>query len=351
MEKKNSYISKKALGIIFDKVKGKQVKFDPIWDSPFDQRIITKFELDRDILKSARKIKTQYDTSVRRLLSQHALKTEFELWTGFAMSRPAVGSDYKVQEELRREYTNLKGAFRKLCIDTAGSKSAEKLEPFVAAMYKVTDEEMKIALYEHHRGVINDAGTLLQPRKLEPKSMPLISFPWIFHKEMCRMANSSDFELRTLLAAGPRQGEMPGVGEHLEPTVKDDATPTKHEVPEVSDLAPEIHSHLPDGTVLHRGQPLAIFPLEDDAVSEVDDDFPNGISGSGQSSSAGNDSGMVSDEQPDISSENDMQVEVPSDDDDVVEDDTDSIYSDELEEDEEEAMDRLVNLMSQVDAK
>ncbi|CCT70275.1 probable RNA-dependent RNA polymerase (RdRP) SAD-1 [Fusarium fujikuroi IMI 58289] len=351
MEKKNSYNSRKALGIIFDKVKGKQVKFDPIWDSPFDQRIITKFELDRDILKSARKIKTQYDTSVRRLLSQHALKTEFELWTGFAMSRPAVGSDYKVQEELRREYTNLKGAFRQLCIDTAGSKSAEKLEPFVAAMYKVTDEEMKIALYEHHRGVINDTGTLLQPRKLEPKSMPLISFPWIFHREMCRMANSSDLELRTLLAAGPRQGEMPGVGEHLEPTVKNDATPVKHEVPEVSDLAPEIHSRLPDGTVLHRGQPLAIFPLEDDAVSDVDDDSPNGISGSGQSSSAGIDSGMVSDEQPDISSENVMQVEVPSDDDDVVEDDTDSIYSDELGEDEEEAMDRLVNLMSQVDAK
>lgn len=350
MEKKNSYTSRKALGVIFDKVKGKQVKFDPIWDSPFDQRIIKKFELKRDTLKSARKIKTQYDTSVRRLLSQHALKTEFELWTGFAMSKPAVGSDYKVQEELRREYNNLKAAFRQLCIDTAGSKNAEKLEPFVAAMYKVTDEEMKIALYEHHRGVINNAGTLLQPRKLEPKSMPLISFPWIFHKEMCRIANSSNLELRSPLAAGPRQGEMPGFGEHLEPTVKNDATPAKQEVPEVSELAPEIHSHLPDGTVLHRGQPLAIFPLEDDAVPEGDDDFPNGISGSGQSSSAGDDFEMVSDEQPDLSSENGMEVEVPSDD--IVEDETDSIYSDELEEeDAEEAIDRLVSLMGEADAK
>jgi RNA-dependent RNA polymerase len=349
MEKKNSYTSRKALGVIFDKVKGEQVKFDPIWDSPFDQRIIKKFELDRDTLKSARKIKTQYDTSVRRLLSQHALKTEFELWTGFAMSKPAVGSDYKVQEELRREYNKLKATFRQLCIDTAGSKSAEKLEPFVAAMYKVTDEEMKIALYEHHRGVINDGGTLLQPRKLGPKSMPLISFPWIFHKEMCRMANYSNLELRSSLAAGPRQGEVPGFAEHLEPTGKNDVTSADKEVPEVSELAPEIHSHLPDGTVLHRGQPLTIFPLEDDATPEEDDDFPNGISGSGESSSSGDDFEMVRDEQPGLS-ENGMEVEVPSDDD--VQDATDSIYSDDVEEkDDEETIDRLVSLMSEVDAK
>ncbi|KAF9772001.1 hypothetical protein IL306_010317 [Fusarium sp. DS 682] len=350
MEKKNKYTSRKALGVIFDKVvdvANKEIKFDPIWDSPFDQRIIKKFELDRDTLKSARKIKTEYDISVRRLLSQHALKTEFELWTGFAMSKPAVGSDYKVQEELRREYNNLKARFRQLCIDAAGSKKAEKLEPFVAAMYKITDEEMKIALHEHHRGVINDGGTLLQPRKLEPKSMPLISFPWIFHKEMCRIAVYSDLEQRSSLAAAPNEGEMPSFAKSPKTVANHDFTPADKdkEIPTISKLAPEVHSHLPNGTVLHRGQPLAIFHPEDDVTSEGDADFADDTSASAESPPAGLGE-LVCDEQPEFS---DIGVEVENLSD-GVQDTMDSIYGEEAEE-PEEAIDRLVNLIGEVDGE
>lgn len=197
MEKKNSYHSRKALGVIFDRVAHKTVHFNPVWDSPFDERITKKFQLDSDTLRSASKIKAEYDTAVRRLLSQHALKTEFELYTGFALTKPAVGSDYKIREDLDREFRSLKEHYQDICIEAAGGKQAENIEPFVAAMYTVTEEQVKAALSEHDQEPINDAGTILQRRKLEPRSMPLISFPWIFYGVMCRIATDGAVNPKT----------------------------------------------------------------------------------------------------------------------------------------------------------
>ena len=197
MEKKNSYHSRKALGVIFDRVAHRTVDFNPIWDSPFDERITKKFQLDSDTLRSASKIKAEYDTAVRRLLSQHALKTEFELYTGFALTKPAVGSDYKIREDLDREFRSLKEHYQDICIEAAGGKQAGNIEPFVAAMYTVTEEQVKAALSEHDQEPINDAGTILQPRKLEPRSMPLISFPWIFYGVMCRIATDGAVNPKT----------------------------------------------------------------------------------------------------------------------------------------------------------
>jgi RNA-dependent RNA polymerase len=278
MEKKNSYHSRKALGAIFDKVAHKAVEFTPIWDSPFDQRITKKFELDNETLRAARKIKTQYDTSMRRLLSQHALKTEFELWTGFAMSKPAVGSDYKVQEDLRNEYSSLREKFITTCIEAAGGKQPEKLERFVAAMYTVTEEETKIALFEHHRGPINDAGTILKPRKLASKSMPLISFPWIFHPEMCRIATDGFVSPKPSTSGG---ASKPGTQQFTacsEVAPDESLTPATEVTVEGSDLAPGVHSRLPNGTVIHRGEPLTIFHPEDDVESDNEEQTPGKVS-------------------------------------------------------------------------
>ena len=211
MEKRNSYKSEKALGKIFDKVVKKTVQFLPHWEQPFDQRIISRFELDDDTLKAARKIKLQYDISVRRILAQHDLATEFELYTGWAMSKPAIGSDYKRQEDLGREYDALKSRFRELCYDAiGGGGDHDKLDRFVAAMYTVTEQEIKIALFEHRRGPTNEAGDVVPERRLEPKSMPLISFPWIFHWVLIRIATGGKYQpKRSHLAAARRRA--PGV--------------------------------------------------------------------------------------------------------------------------------------------
>ncbi|KAJ4264024.1 hypothetical protein NW762_006063 [Fusarium torreyae] len=273
MEKKNCYHSKKALGKIYDKVVSSAVQFSPIWDSPFDQRIIKKFELRHDTLKAARQVKTQYDTSVRRLLSQHDLKTEFELWTSFAMSKPAVGSDYKIQEKLGCEFTELKKTFRKTCVEAAGGKQPDLIEPFIAAMYTITEEETKIALYEHHRGPTNHAGRILQPRKLEAKSMPLISFPWIFYQELCRIATNGSSNPQLIVTAGAHGKSTQHHAKSPEATPDQASVLQEENTTEESELSPEIHSHLPDGTVVHRGQPLSIFHPEDDVNSDDERSF------------------------------------------------------------------------------
>ncbi|UKZ84865.1 uncharacterized protein TrAFT101_000756 [Trichoderma asperellum] len=210
MEKRQSYISKMALGAIYDRVIKQSIRFRPDWDFDFDERILNRFQLDTAILKSARQIKGQYDAAVRRTLSHHNLDTEFELYTSWAMSKPTVGSDYKRQEELGREFDAIKERFRDLCFEAAGGRDENKIDKFVAAMYKITEQEIKIARFEHHRGSTNEASNLIPARKLEAKSMPLISFPWIFPWVMIRVAlNGKCNPKRSILAAAHRFMPVP----------------------------------------------------------------------------------------------------------------------------------------------
>ncbi|VUC33169.1 unnamed protein product [Clonostachys rosea] len=188
MEKKrNVYHSKKTLGVIYDKVSRQSAPFAPKWANSFDERITKKFELSDKILQIATDVKKEYDISMRRLLTQHNIETEFELWTGFAMSKPAIGSDYKMQEVLGKEYETLKQRFREICYQKAGGNSPEKIDPFVAAMYKVTEDQVKTALSlsEASEGI---------PREESIQGMPLITFPWIFHWSMIRIAKGNEHD-------------------------------------------------------------------------------------------------------------------------------------------------------------
>ncbi|KAL7938225.1 RdRP domain-containing protein [Trichoderma chlorosporum] len=206
MDKKCRYPSKKALGAIYNRVIKQSIQFRPDWENSFDERIINSFQLDNDMLKDARKIKLQYDTSVRRILVQHNLETEFELYTSWAMSKPSVGSDYKRQEDLGKEFDALKQRFRDACFEAAGGHDEAKIDRFVAAMYKVTEQEIKIALFEHHRGPTNEAGVIVPARNLDAKSMPLISFPWIFPWVMIRIASEGKCNpKKSILAAAHKR--------------------------------------------------------------------------------------------------------------------------------------------------
>jgi hypothetical protein len=179
------YVSKKILGQLYDKVES--VNFIPQYESPFDERITRAYDLDDAILKTARQLKSKYDTAMRRVMAQHDIKTEFEVWSTFVLSKPRVGSDYKMQEEMAIVSDALKDRFRKVCIEAAGGEDSEHLRPFVAAMYRVTREEMRIALHECREMKIK-GGKEEPKRKMEPKYMPLISFPWLFHDVLGRIA-------------------------------------------------------------------------------------------------------------------------------------------------------------------
>ncbi|KAK4059984.1 uncharacterized protein Triagg1_10945 [Trichoderma aggressivum f. europaeum] len=205
MEKRVCYKSEKALGNIYNRVVKQSIQFRPDWENAFDQRIINRFQLDNDMLKDARKIKSQYDISVRRILLQYNLATEFELYTSWAMSKPSIGSDYKRQEELGKEFEAVKQRFRDACYEAAGGYNEAKIDRFVAAMYKVTEEEIKIALFEHHRGPTNEGGVIVPARRLEPKSMPFISFPWIFPWVMIRIASDGKCNPKKSILAAAHQ--------------------------------------------------------------------------------------------------------------------------------------------------
>ncbi|KAH6607382.1 hypothetical protein Trco_003695 [Trichoderma cornu-damae] len=205
MEKKNSYKSEKTLGVVYNRVTKQSIQFRPDWEQAFDQRITGRFHLSDEMLKDARKIKNEYDTAVRRMLSQHSLETEFELYTSWAMSKPPIGSDYKRQEEIGKEYDAVKQRFRDMCIEAAAGHADNKLDMFVAAMYTITEQEVKIALYEHRCGPINEAGVMTPARKLEARSMPLISFPWIFPRAMIRIASAGKRSLKNAVLAAPQR--------------------------------------------------------------------------------------------------------------------------------------------------
>ena len=200
MEKRNSYRSRKALGQLYDRVAQEDTRFQPRCGDRFDQRVIEKFEFTPKVLNQVKEIKGQYDFAVRRILRHHLVATEFELYSGWAMSRPAVGSDYKRQEVLGQEFSALKERFRDICYEAAGGRETDLLDPFVAAMYKVTEDEVRRWQRGDETGnedVENDEVGFLRK--------PLISFPWIFHWILIRIAIGEDYKpAESVLAAARR---------------------------------------------------------------------------------------------------------------------------------------------------
>jgi hypothetical protein len=194
MEKRNKpkeqiYVSNKILGQLYNQVE--TIDFMPQYEAPFDRRILKAYSIDQSLLETARQIKSGYDTAVRRIMAQQEIKTEFEVWTTFVLSRPRVGSDYKVQENMAHITGSLKDRFKRVCIEKAGSAEFDRLGPFVAAMYQVTWEELEIALREC-RTVVTVGGREAPSRKMEPRCMPLISFPWLFYHVLGRIATGVD---------------------------------------------------------------------------------------------------------------------------------------------------------------
>ncbi|KAI1149953.1 RNA dependent RNA polymerase-domain-containing protein [Nemania diffusa] len=169
-----SYRSHKVLGQLYDVVR--KVEFHPNYNSAFDERIIRRFAVTDDMLRKARIIKTQHDRALRQIMNQRELGTEFEVWSTFVLTKPRVGSEYKIQETMGPIIANHRERFRNACIHVAGSREPAVLYPFIAATYRVTWEEVQ----GHKSG--------------EP--MPFISFPWIFEQELGRIANlEQDYQL------------------------------------------------------------------------------------------------------------------------------------------------------------
>ncbi|EOA81344.1 uncharacterized protein SETTUDRAFT_99344 [Exserohilum turcica Et28A] len=193
MEKKHLgadqvYHSRNILGRLFDEVQ--LVDFKPLWENPFDRRILNAYDLEEELLNKAANLKVLYDEALRRLMAKHGIQTEFEAWTVFVLGHNHESRDYKFAEEFGRTVGALKHQYRGECRDAAELKDGndwERLGPFVAAMYTVTAREMESALDECSKTKV--VGGQEQPCHIkDPEHMPLISFPWLFPGELGKIA-------------------------------------------------------------------------------------------------------------------------------------------------------------------
>jgi RNA-dependent RNA polymerase len=252
------YHSEKILGRLYDRVES--VDFVPQYDAPFDKRILRAYQLESSVLKAARQTKSKYDTAMRRIMAQQEIKTEFEVWSTFVLSKPRVGSDYKLQEEMALITGAFKDRFRLECIDRAGGKEFSVLGPFVAAMYKVTKEEMDIALAECRATKVVH-GMTVPKRKMRPESMPLISFPWLFEKELSRIATGIE-----------AMDEFEEIGFETADINKPHAAQGPKRHMGISSLPEDDVITQDNGVIIHRGEVLDLF--QDSASDgDIDDDY------------------------------------------------------------------------------
>ncbi|KAH8703723.1 RNA dependent RNA polymerase-domain-containing protein [Talaromyces proteolyticus] len=175
------YTSKKILGQLYDAVD--RVDFYPNFEMPFDQRILESGIVVKDeLVEFSKELKVSYDLTMRRIMAQQEIRTEFEVWSTFVLNHANQSKDYKFHEELGRISKSLRDRFQGECYDKIGSRQFEHVAPLVVAMYKVTSDEVTAALVEFH-------STNPSP-DLKPKinSFPMISFAWLFPDILGRIA-------------------------------------------------------------------------------------------------------------------------------------------------------------------
>ncbi|KAJ8111954.1 hypothetical protein OPT61_g5568 [Boeremia exigua] len=186
-----TYQSKNILGMLYDQVQ--LIDFNPVWEDNFDRRILDHFTIETSLLKKAADIKAEYDNDLRRMMAKHGVGTEFEAFSTFVLTHNQETRDYKFAEEFGRTVGVFKAQYRQACMKASGATSVTEwdlLGPFVAAMYSVTADEMRSALKECSETKVV-GGQSVSVRKKEAEHMPLMSFPWLFHTELGKLATGN----------------------------------------------------------------------------------------------------------------------------------------------------------------
>ena len=190
-KKENIYISRKILGQLYDQVE--RIDFVPFFTTHFDNRILNAYESDISLLATVGEIKKDYDAHMRRIMAQHEIKTEFEVWSTFVLEHSRTSNDFKFHEQIGQISAALKAQFRSVCYKRAGGKAIEKIGPFAAAMYKSTADEMAQALHECQQ--MHLVGGQEKPlRNMTPADMPFMSFPWLFQDVLGKIAKFSEHD-------------------------------------------------------------------------------------------------------------------------------------------------------------
>lgn len=197
--KNKQYISKGVIGVLYDMVQPQP--FVPQLEKPFDRRILDAYTLSDSHLEKAREFKLGYDQQMRRIMIQHNIKTEFEVWTAFVMDHNREQHWYSLAEDLGNVMNSIKTDYQTQVREYVGladsgyvvsEKAFDILAPFVAAMYTVTEKE--VTRWRESKLVSIDEDT---------RDAPLITYPWIFSRELGKVATrqSGPSALQTAFAA------------------------------------------------------------------------------------------------------------------------------------------------------
>lgn len=249
--KHKTYHSEKVLGQMYDRVNLSDIRSD--CTAAFDKRILNAYDFEelemKAMLATAKEIKRDYDNAVRRIQAKHEIGSEFEVWSTFVSSHSRDMGDYKFHEEAGQLACALKDRFRKICEEHAGGKEFDKLGPFIAAMYKVTADEF-VAAMARKLDVPVVAGEPMPTGRMNAKSMPLISFPWIFQPELGKIASGGMSAAGHLTSSGDNRTDKNRIRTTKRPSVRKDT---------VMDIKTK------EG-VVHAGEALRLF----DEVGEAD---------------------------------------------------------------------------------
>lgn len=245
-----SYHSETALGKLYDRVQ--LVDFMPDYEKPFDNRILNAYDTDEDTLFKVAVIKEDYDEGIRRIMAQHSIQWELEVWSTFVLNHDRVANNYKFHEEIGRLSSSLKDIIRKKCYEQAGGREYGKIAPFVAAMYKVTNSQVQNALEQIKERPIPRTATL-----------PYISFPWIFSAILGDIAIGRHSANTAIMAEET-------IIDKKESQIKNIIDPDLKPVKKITDM-PAIDDFVKIGTgTTHRGELLSLFDHSGEKEEKLD---------------------------------------------------------------------------------
>ena len=261
------YHSTTVLGKLYDKVT--PLKFEPLIHLPFDARILSAAaSATTATLDAARALKVEYDNALRRIMAQHDIATEFEVWTTFVLDHARITNEYSFHEELGRLASALRDHFQEAALEaveqtlpdsTEMQRNGPEVRAFVAAMYRITSEEVQTwTRKQQEQGA----------RSAEP---PLISFPWLFQRELGKLAGAQDADRGTDVMSTTADVVTPEVAKEAVCRAAAPTTAAALDDPMLIDFtaaAPSTVATPPaehdgvetaTGSVMHRGDLLELF--------------------------------------------------------------------------------------------
>lgn len=213
-KKKKPYHSYKILGQLYDDVK-KSVKrfgFTARYNLKFDRRIMALDRPDDSYFEQVEHLKHDYDMALQRIMAQHKIQTEFEVWSTFVIDHSKRSQDYKFHEEIGRISKSLKDEYRAELVKRAGGSDFDLLMPYAIAAYQLTAEQVTAALsvnQETQAGDYDDDDSSGDEAELpgvpKPK-VPFCSFPWLLSDVLGKTAVTSN------VGQGAKKTEITTIG-------------------------------------------------------------------------------------------------------------------------------------------